>query len=133
IIVLAQAPFSCEIISRASRTIMEDEEAAMSRRANEPMNDETEEAIEEFLEGKPRAQELAEMVEALEMRRQSFTRERDTAPSDAKRKEWAARLREVETQIRALREEQAITGFVETSIRSAMKRQRVDVDDDYYP
>src|SRR5437588_12633304 len=96
------------------------------------MSDETEEAIEEFLEGKPRAAELAEMIDALELRRQTFTRERASAPNDAKRKDWDSRIREAENQIRALREEQAITGFVETSIRSAMKRQRIDVDDDYY-
>ncbi len=90
------------------------------------MQDDTEQAIDEFLEGRPRAQELAEMIAALQVRRETFQRERDAATTDERRKEWASRIKEVENQIRILREEQAITGFVEDSIRVTVNRTRLE-------
>lgn len=92
------------------------------------MPEEEEQVIEEFLEGKPRAAELAEMAEALEVRRQNFERERSAAKEEARRKEWSARVKEVEEQIRVLREEQAITDFVENSIRATVNRPQIDPD-----
>lgn len=92
------------------------------------MQDETERAIDEVLEGKPRSEEIAEMVAALEERRRTFMRERDAAADEARRKEWEARIREVERQIATLREEQAITGFVEDSVRVTVNRPRADTD-----
>ncbi len=88
--------------------------------------DETEEAIDEFLDGKPRARELAEMVSALEVRRETLQRELDAATDAARRKEWAYRIAEVDRQIRILREEQAITGFVEDSIRVTATRAQLE-------
>jgi hypothetical protein len=88
--------------------------------------DHTEEAIEEFLEDNPRAHELAEMIAALEIRRETFKRELKAAPHDAGKKEWAAKLREVDKQIKVLKEEQAITGFVENTIRVTINRARID-------
>jgi hypothetical protein len=85
------------------------------------MADEADEAIDEFLEGKPRASELAQMVAALEGRRETYQREMETAV-EARKKEWASRIREVDNQIRILREEQAITGFVEDQIRASVNR-----------
>src|SRR5579862_8899644 len=92
------------------------------------MRDEVEAAIGEVLAGKPRARELAEMGAALEVRRQTFLRERDTAADEARRKEWAARVREVDRQVEILRQEMAITEFVENSVRGAANRPRQDAD-----
>jgi hypothetical protein len=92
--------------------------------------DETDEAIEDVLEGKPRAEELAEMVAALRVRRETFERERASAKDEAGRRDWAARIREVDRQIELLRQEQAITEFVENSVRVTVNRPRLNFDPD---
>lgn len=101
------------------------------------MPDEAEEAIGEVLSGRPRAGDLAEMVAALRARREALARERDAAPDEAGRKAWETRLREADRQIGVLREEQAITEFVELSVRASVNRPRhdvgVDVDDPPMP
>jgi hypothetical protein len=89
------------------------------------MSDETERAIDEALAGRPRAEELAEMIAALEVRRETFQRERDAA-APAERETWEARMREAERQIEVLREEQAITEFVENSVRVTVNRPHPD-------
>jgi hypothetical protein len=83
---------------------------------------EVEQAIEEALDGKPRADELAEMVAALQVRRATFEREREGAIDEARRKEWTSRIKEADKQIALLRQEQAITDFVERSVRVAANR-----------
>lgn len=88
--------------------------------------DEIERAIDEVLAGRPRSHDLAEMIAALQIRRDSFLRERDAAPSDEHRKEWDRRLREVEQQIAILRQEQAITEFVEDSVRVTVTRANLE-------
>jgi hypothetical protein len=92
------------------------------------MSEEIEQAIDEALEGKPRAAELSEMISALELRRQTFQREHDAVTSDEQRKIWLQKLKEVDRQINLLRQEMAITDFVERSVRSASMRPRIDVD-----
>jgi hypothetical protein len=88
------------------------------------MHDSVDETIAEFMEGQPRAQELDEMIAALEIRRDSFSRERNAEEDEPKRKQWEARIRETDEQIKVLREERAITGFVEDSVRFAIQRPR---------
>ena len=94
------------------------------------MHEDTEKAIDEALEGKPRSGEFAEMVAALEVRRETFERERAGATTDEARKQWAQRLKEVDRQIEMLRQEMAITDFVERSVRSAISRPRPVMDDE---
>lgn len=91
------------------------------------MDNQTEKVIDEALEGQPRARELGEMIEALEIRRATFLRERDSS-EPSRRVEWDKRLERVEKQIQTLREEQAIAGFVENSIRVAVSRPRMSDD-----
>lgn len=91
--------------------------------------DYAERAVDEALAGDPRADELAEMIAALEVRRATLMRERDAAATEAARKEWMARIREAEKQIALLRQEQAITQFVERSVRAAATRPRVDEEE----
>lgn len=96
------------------------------------MQDDTEKAIDEALEGKPRSGELAEMIAALEVRRETFERERAAATTYEARKSWAQRQKEVDRQIEMLRQEMAITDFVERTVRSAISRPRPAMDDDEY-
>jgi outer membrane murein-binding lipoprotein Lpp len=92
--------------------------------------DETQDAIDQALEGGPRADELSAMVAALEVRRETFARERDAATDEAGRKEWGQRIREVDKQIKVLRQEMAITEFVEKSVRVTVNRPRLDIDEE---
>lgn len=94
------------------------------------MSDEVDQAIEEVLQGKPRARELERMISALEIRRDTFQRERDSTDDPDDRREWEARLRETESQIATLREELAITEFVENSVRVTINRPALDDPDE---
>jgi hypothetical protein len=94
--------------------------------------DDTQEAIDQILEGNPRASELAVMIAALKVRRDTFQRERDAAATPIARKEWAQRMREVDKQIEVLRQELAITEFVEKSVRVTVNRPRLDIDEEGY-
>lgn len=95
---------------------------------DKPMPEEADEVIDEMLAGRPRAIDLAEMVAALESRREAFTRELASAENEVQIREWQARIREVDAQIKTLQEEQAITGFVENSIRVSVNRPRHEMD-----
>jgi hypothetical protein len=94
------------------------------------MNDEVEQAIEEVLQGKPRARELEMMISALEIRRDTFRRERDSTDDPDNRREWESRLQETESQIATLREELAITEFVENSVRVTLNKPSLDDPDE---
>ena len=98
---------------------------------DKPMPEEADEVIDELLDGRPRAIDLAEMVAALEARRESFARELASSETEERTKEWQARIREVDAQIKTLQEEQAITGFVENSIRVSVNRPRHEMDIDF--
>ena len=90
--------------------------------------DPIDEAIDEALGENPREDELAQMVAALEVRRDTFERELNSADSEDSRKQWRAKIKETEKQIEALRNEQAISGFVERSVRASATRPRAPVD-----
>ena len=94
--------------------------------------EETNEAIDQVLGGDPRADQLAEMIAALEVRRDTFAREKESALGPDERKEWAKRISEVEKQIDILRQEMAITDFVEKSVRVTVNRPRLDIDEEGY-
>jgi hypothetical protein len=94
------------------------------------MHNDTEKAIDEALEGKPRAADLAEMISALGVRRETFEREKAGAHSEEERKGWSQRIKELDRQVLLLKEEMAITDFVERSVRSAATRPRLDTDDE---
>ena len=90
--------------------------------------DPLDEVIDEALGENPREHELAGMVAALESRRETFVRELSVAASEEARKQWEARLKEVDRQVDALRKEQAISGFVERSVRASAARPRPLID-----
>ena len=81
--------------------------------------DPLDEAIDEALGENPRAAYLTEMISALEVRRESFEREFNSASTDANRKLWRVKLQEVDKQIAILRSDQAVSGFVERSVRAS--------------
>ena len=91
------------------------------------LNDDTNRLIEEALEGRPRASELASMVASLEERRDDVRRE---LISDSENAELRSRVKALDQQILALREELAITDFVESSVRAAAQRPGQAIDDD---
>lgn len=89
------------------------------------------EVIEQALGENPRAVELHQMRSALEQRRAAYARERDTAKDDKERAGLNARLAELDKQIAALRREEAISSFVENSVRFAMHKPALDDDSEY--
>lgn len=91
------------------------------------LDDETNRMIEEALEGRPRASVLTSMVEALVGRREMMARD---LAEDPDRSELPGKIKALDQQIQTLREELAITEFVENSVRSAARRPRPVIDDD---
>ena len=90
--------------------------------------DPLDEAIEEALGENPRAAELAELIAALYARRETFERELRASADEETRKHWDSRIEEVDKQIEVLRGDQAISGFVERSVRASATRPRPLVD-----
>ena len=83
----------------------------------EPELSPEEQAIAEVLGENPRAQELREMRIALEQRRDGMRRERERAQDRAEQTRLQAKIQELDKQIAALRQEEGITQFVESSVR----------------
>ena len=79
-------------------------------------------AIEQVLGERPRARELRLMREALEERRAVFKLQRESEKDAARIPELNARILELGRQIEVLREEESITGFVESSVRATLNR-----------
>lgn len=77
--------------------------------------------VEEFLEGSPRAQKWGELRQALEDRLQAAQAEGNEA-----------KLTQLREQIAALAQEEAITRFVEDSVRVTLVRPRGDADDNEF-
>jgi hypothetical protein len=88
------------------------------------MDDDLEAAIDEALNGGPRASEIAGMIEALTGRRETVAAA--PAPDDAARVERRHKLAELDKQIAYLREDMAISGFVEGQVRVAVTRQLLE-------
>jgi hypothetical protein len=86
------------------------------------MQEDLEQAIDEALDGRPRAAALVEMAEALQDRRDRLRTELRGATDDARAKELRTKLRDTERQLEVLREEHAITEFVEMSVKAAVLR-----------
>lgn len=77
------------------------------------MLDSAEPLIEEFLEGAPRADTWGELRRALALRLEAARTEGNLA-----------RIEELEQQVAALAQEEAITRFVEDSVRVSLVRPR---------
>lgn len=91
-------------------------------------------AIESVLGENPRARELHAMIEAVEQRRSAMLREADKSTSASDRFKLEAKIADLDMQLKVLRDEEAITKFVEDSVRVTISRPSLNyMDDDEYP
>jgi septal ring factor EnvC (AmiA/AmiB activator) len=77
-----------------------------------------EDAVKDFLGDKPSAQELREWREALQQRLHRMRE--DLVVGDEAHTNLSARISDLEEKIAALQEEEAVTGFVEESVRAVV-------------
>jgi hypothetical protein len=87
--------------------------------------------IDQVLDGGPRASELELMIDALRQKRRATMREADRAVTATERFKLEAKVAELDIQIRALREEAAITKFVEDSVRVTLHKPADPLEEDY--
>ena len=94
-----------------------------------PRNEEHEialdEAINEALEGQPRASEWFALKRALEKRRAMLQDDLEVAEDEALRKKLRAAIAETEEHIAVLGEEAEITSFVEDTVRFSSEVHRL--------
>ncbi len=93
--------------------------------------DETEDAVvDSFMEGSVRASYLGELCDALRLRIRALREEiKRTAPSPA-RQALEDRFADARKQLAVLRQEQAISQFVEDSVRVTLRNETMDVIDE---
>jgi polyhydroxyalkanoate synthesis regulator phasin len=91
-----------------------------------------EETIRDFLGERPRAAQLSEWRETLERRLEALLRERERV-TDGVPASLDGRIAQLERQVAALREEEAVTQFVEDSVRVTLTLGEITgrVDEDY--
>lgn len=94
----------------------------------EPLPEE-DDVIEEVLGENPRARDLRLMRVALEQRYNSIREEQRRSLEERERTQITARLRELQIQIAALRREEAITTFVEDSVRVTLHKPSLEDED----
>lgn len=87
---------------------------------NAPVQEEA--VIDAFLDGNPRAQELRTLRAALEQRRAAVRHDLAGERDVNLRSGLQLRLEEMNAQIAALHQEEAITEFVESSVRMTLHR-----------
>jgi hypothetical protein len=93
------------------------------------------EVIEEFLEGQPRANYWRELRESLHGRlREAEAELKDVPTGDQNRANVEKRVEDLREQVAALATEEAVTQFVEDSVRASLSRPRrpgdFDIEDD---
>ncbi len=92
--------------------------------------DELEDAIDQALEGNPRAAEIDEMIGALRLRMASMERDLAASRDPAALRTCEHKLREVRKQIEALQRERAVSEFVELSVRGIAARPQRELEID---
>ena len=81
--------------------------------------------IEDFLEDQPRAHQWREMRETLQVRlRDAITVCDNAAPGSREKTAAERKVRDLRDQVEALRTEEAVTQFVEDSVRASLSRPR---------
>jgi hypothetical protein len=89
------------------------------------MADDLQTALEEALENNPRSDELKEMIRALKRKRKGYLLDLSTAEEERKSSLKAA-ISDMDRQIHVLKEELAITQFVEYEVKSAVLKAQAD-------
>ncbi len=85
-----------------------------------------EEVIDEFLGDNPRARELRLLRAALEERLTMMRREHERAVNERLREQLQQRIAELQKQIAAIHQEEAITSFVEGSVRATLQKSAIE-------
>ena len=86
-------------------------------------NSEDEEILDSFFGENDRASELRELKETLQTRLRIVTAERDAMPEmDGGRASLERKIRELKEQVNVLAEEEAVSSFVEESVRATLYR-----------
>ncbi len=85
--------------------------------------------IDDALGNNPRASQLRLMRSALEERRRAFRKDLDISGDDAERSRLHTKIKALDKQIEALRQEEGISAFVETSVRVTLSRAALDEDE----
>lgn len=88
---------------------------------DEPILDE-EAAVDMFLGESPRATELRLLRQTLENRRRTFRKELEATTGEKERERLEAKIKEMGKQIKILGEEEAISEFVERTVRVALRK-----------
>ena len=79
--------------------------------------------LSEFLGDSPRASQLRELIETLQTRLRVFTAERDAlSEDDPQKKALDKKVKEMKGQLTVLGEEEAVSTFVEDSVRATLSR-----------
>ena len=81
-----------------------------------------EEILDEFMGENPRARELRLMRGALEQRRSGFARDCERSANERERATMTSKVAELDKQIAAIRQEEEITTFVESSVRVTLNK-----------
>ncbi len=89
------------------------------------MADDLQTALEEALENNPRSDELKEMIRALKRKRKGYLLDLSTSEEERKSSLKAA-ISDMDRQIHVLKEELAITQFVEYEVKSAVLKAQAD-------
>src|SRR5579862_1171265 len=95
---------------------------------SEPVDEDT--AIESVLGENPRASELAGMISALEQKRRAMLSETKKSVMASERFKLEGKLAEIDMQLKVLRDEEAITTFVENSVRVTLSKPPVYRDEE---
>ena len=80
----------------------------------------SESLIDEVMTDNLRVSDILPLIEALEDRLVDLRRQYETCDASEKKK-WTSKIKEVQSQINILRQEAAISHFVENSVRSITK------------
>src|SRR4051794_9135514 len=82
--------------------------------------------VDDALGDNPRAGQLRLMRAALEERRAGFQKECERVPAGEARKGLQGKIKTLDKQIEALRQEEGISEFVETSVRVVLSKSALD-------
>jgi ABC-type phosphate transport system auxiliary subunit len=93
---------------------------------HEDHNPSEDEVIDDVLGENPRARELRLMRAALEERRTAFRGDLERAADSAEQKRVQGKLKALDRQIDALRQEEGIAEFVETSVRVTLSKAALE-------
>ena len=95
---------------------------------NEDEHIDEDEIIDDVLGDNPRASQLRLMRAALEERRGALRKELERSQDDVERNRLQGKIKVLDKQIEALRQEEGVSEFVETSVRVVLSKSALDED-----